>query len=357
MNKKLIYLLAVSLAFGSSDMKLASSHTTPIETLVSLSKDSDEDVRMAVVANPNTPVEVLIELCKDKEEDVVVSAIVNKKTPLATVVSFVNHKENDVRSAIARNPNLPKESMEILANDSDDGVREALASNVNAGDTILTLLSNDKEADVVKAVVTNPASPSDILERFVNNEDYQMSLAANISSSPAILDKLSDSKYSIGIRMTVAKNSNTALKTMEKMLDNNENDTMFIKPALARNPNATADMLAKLSTFDDFSFVRGATRVGVASNKNTPPEVLDKLGTDENYIVRAIVYKNTKTPVSRLAVLEKDDDFKKFHLIDQNDDIFRGVLGVNYASNTRDTFFLLGRPDIARALNIIHVRP
>lgn len=80
MNKKLIYLLTVSLAFGSSEMKLASNPTTPIEILVSLSKDSDEDVRMAVAANPNTPVEVLIELCKDKEEDVVVSAIVNKQT-------------------------------------------------------------------------------------------------------------------------------------------------------------------------------------------------------------------------------------------------------------------------------------
>jgi hypothetical protein len=47
MNKKLIYLFAVSLAFGG-DIKLANNTTTPIEILTSLSSDHDEEIRIAV---------------------------------------------------------------------------------------------------------------------------------------------------------------------------------------------------------------------------------------------------------------------------------------------------------------------
>lgn len=330
MDKKLIYLLSVSLAFGSSDIKLASNHFTPIDTLITLSKDSDEEVRMVVAANPNTPPEVLMELCNDDEDDVITNAVGNKNTPISSIIPLVKHQDDDIRSAVAIHPNLPKETMEILSTDKDEDVRESLASNTNAGDKILTLLSIDKDDDVVRAVAQNPSTPS------------------------SVIDKLSDANNSIAIRMIVAKNSNMTISTMEKILNSDEHDAMFIRAALARNPKATPFILSKLSTCDDFSFTRGATLVGVASNKNTPPEVLDKLGSHENAIVRAIVYQNPKTPASRLAILEKDDISKT---INQNHTINRSELGVNIASDTRDTSILFGRPDIARNLSIINVQP
>jgi hypothetical protein len=357
MNKKLIYLLTVSLAFGSSEMKLASNPTTPIEILVSLSKDSNEDVRMAVAGNPNTPSEVLAELCKDKEEDVVVKAIENKHTPMSVILLLVNHQEDDIRSAVARKPNLPKEIEEILVKDNDDGVRESLASNINTGDNILTLLSNDKDNDVIEEVAKNPKTPSSVIEKLLENEDYHILIAGNTNVNPTILDKLSDSKYSIGIRMTVAKKSNTSVATIAKLLNTSSpNDALFIKAALARNPNASEKILTDLSTSNNAYFFRPATLIGIALNENTPPSVLDKLGTDENYLVRAMVYKNSKTPVGRLVALEKDKDFDKFGSIDPNQErSLKELSGGNTSSFASASLFFMLNSDYKRSLEVINV--
>jgi hypothetical protein len=60
---------------------------------------------------------------------------------------------------------------------------------------------------------------------------------------------------------------------------------------LARNPNTSAETLARLANDDDDS-----VRRGVAINPNTPPETLERLANDEKWSVRYYVTRNPNTP-------------------------------------------------------------
>lgn len=48
--------------------KLAKNPTTPIKVLITLSKDSEWEIRNQVALNPNTPPDILTTLSKDKHD-------------------------------------------------------------------------------------------------------------------------------------------------------------------------------------------------------------------------------------------------------------------------------------------------
>jgi len=101
-------------------------------------------------------------------------------------------------------------------------------------------------------------------------------------------------------RCKVASNPNTPVEVLAK-LSTDENED--VRESVAWNPNTPAEVLIKLSTDENED-----VRKPVAWNPNTPVEVLAKLSTDENEDVRESVASNPNTPVEVLAKLSTDEN-------------------------------------------------
>jgi pentose-5-phosphate-3-epimerase len=76
--------------------------TTPMETLVELSQDSD--LAYWIAGNPKTPVEMLTNFSKHESENVRASVAVNPSTPVETLDSLMIDENEDVRAAVMKNP-------------------------------------------------------------------------------------------------------------------------------------------------------------------------------------------------------------------------------------------------------------
>jgi hypothetical protein len=80
-------------------------------------------------------------------------------------------------------------------------------------------------------------------------------------------------------------------------------EDVYVRYYVASNPQTPAEMLVTLATDKDYY-----VREGVASNANTPVEVLGVLAHDEDVYVRYYVARNANTPVEVLGVLAHDED-------------------------------------------------
>lgn len=104
---------------------------------------------------------------------------------------------------------------------------------------------------------------------------------------------------------TTPKSRSGAVALVDNLLNDPHEDVRY---HAACNPNLTAEQLIQLSTEDDWLI-----RTEVAKNTNTPPEALAVLANNvSTHIlssgVRRAVAENTNTPPEVLATLAKDDD-------------------------------------------------
>ena len=212
-----------------------------LEELTSLSKAGDY-ARCLVAGHPNTPEELLARL------------------------AIAHHEE--VRGAVARNPNTPAQVLLLMKKEPSNGLRELLVRHPNTPLELFWSLASDRELDVKLAVASHAKTPQAILKYlFEQGADPKGHLKKAIAKNAGLdlVWLLALAKYrDVGIRLAVAK-----------------------------NPAATPEILALLST-DPTENIRSA----VAQHPNTPSGCLNELSQDESPKIAAEANRNQKAKTS-----------------------------------------------------------
>ena len=100
-------------------------------------------------------------------------------------------------------------------------------------------------------------------------------------------------------RENIASDKNTPVNVLEKLSTDKDE---WVRRCVALNTSTPTSVLERLSADEDDD-----VRRGVAENENTPAEVLAKLSTD-SFTVRCGVASNVNTPVDILEKLSKDEE-------------------------------------------------
>ena len=140
---------------------------------------------------------------------------------------------------------------------------------------------------------------------LIQNENLEKYLLEILGSDPNLtpeeLDKLSKHE-ALSVRGNVAKNKNTSKETLTKL----SNGNVYVNIRVASNPNTPPDVLDKLVK----RFKRGESaakvREKVAANKSTHRETLASLALDLFGPVRLAAAFNTSTPIESLIKLASD---------------------------------------------------
>lgn len=258
--------------------------------------------------------------------------------PLATDTVIENiKKNNDKKEEVIENP-ITNNYFDGIKNGfpADEEILEYIATNPNTAKDELERLAN---TPVGTEVLKNPSTPIEILEKAVNSQDEKkrVAVAENPSLSQKDLEKLSKDK-SENVRKSLAKNK----AIDENIMDRLSKDTDNVRENLLENDNLQPYMLDNVTNglVEDCDFNKkfmsnpcispellkynadnpdSCIREGVASNPNTPQEIVDKLSKDNLPNVRNAAYKNPNISDSNLNALFKPNwrPDKKNSIIDE----------------------------------------
>lgn len=281
-----------------------------------LVKTKSDEVKKKIALHPNTSPNTLVELFPDYPEQVLNNPTLDLILlenpdfleqlckpdacvyPLAKLPTFfvewaVNHPQPSIRSLAANNYYIPIDYLEKLAHDVDHEVRVCVASNVcisnrnfewlygesaidrtvnlypDAALEILCQLAQDKHFNVRYVVANNTGTPSHIIEQlsFDPHPSVRNAVALNHKASEKVLRRLFNEEDASFVE-NIATNRNIPHDLMEICAASKKKIRCFI----ADNPSATKDILIKLASDSD-----ALVRHKVANNSNTPPEIIEQL--------------------------------------------------------------------------------
>ncbi len=131
--------------------EIAKLKNTPLDILLELLKDKDEEVVENVLNNPNIPKEVFYELFKTSNSFSIKYDIL--RSPYCPYDLLINNFEKSEENLIL----------------SGEYIEEYLASNYNTPKEVFFDL--DIHYEIIKKLVCNPRTPKEILDSFINHID------------------------------------------------------------------------------------------------------------------------------------------------------------------------------------------
>jgi len=207
---------------------IAEHEITSAETLKELSDDDESDVRYMVAKNPHAPSEVVIQLSKDDDLGVVLGAVRNPMLPAERIEAiYKNNDDEEIDHGIAENPNTPGKILRQLA---------------------LDYMDVDHYVDIVYMVARNPNTPPHTLAMLASSENrgVKFDVAANPHTPPNVLDRLSASWYHDWyMDLEVAKNPNASAETLERL---SKHDNEHVRDAVMKNPNTPERVRERLAS-------------------------------------------------------------------------------------------------------------
>ena len=207
----------------------------------------------------------------------------------------------------------PSAKLAILVQSDDRITRKELVSNPNTPIRILKQLAQDKSKSVAKAVLDNANAPEEF--RITMLKQFAPSLAspvygtywrsrksiANSINSILHLKELAKTKDPV-VLIGVASNPNTPVEILEQLNNSGQWD---VDLRLAANPNTPVEILKHLAEEND-TLLNDA----LAANPNTPVEILKHLAEKNDTWLN---YDLADNPNATLSVLERitpeADDF------------------------------------------------
>jgi hypothetical protein len=120
------------------------------------------------------------------------------------------------------------------------------------------------------------------LSELANHEDLEVlsNVAINQNTPPEALDRLAN-HYDWLVRRNVANNPNTPPETLDR-LANHENPN--VRFGISLNPNTASKTLARMSSDEWRLSDYLLCRCWIAKHPNTPPEILDDMLWDKEYL-------------------------------------------------------------------------
>lgn len=211
----------------------------------------------------------------------------NKKLPDVILLDLNMPRKNghEVLAEISQDPVLANIPVVLLTvSRSDQDVLEALRLKMNY--YLNKPVSAEQLRSLLKAIFELMSEESSISsgESSINEDQHVCSiLASNPHTSPAVLAKLSGSRFS-KIRSCVAENPHTSYDVLSNLSCDADPD---VRISVAENPRVPQDLLEKLAQ-DESDDVR----LAVAQNPNIPNDILSRLSEDNNIYISTAANKS-----------------------------------------------------------------
>lgn len=204
---------------------------------------ADLELLKEIAANPNLSREYLNKLA---DTPVGIDAVKNPSTPSGVVERAIVSDDEMRRAAAAENPKTRPEALYKLSDDPSPKVRSGLAKNPAISIDTMRKLASDQNPEVRKSLLENQELPPELLEKVANNA---------------------------------------------------EPDCDFVKKMMA-NPCITPEILRRNSVNAD-----ECVRAGVASNPNSPKEILNSFILDKNPEIMERAFSNPNIQQEKLDAL------------------------------------------------------
>ena len=237
------------------------------------------------------------------------------------------------------NENVSKEVLTILAQFKSwnyTQIRAAVASNENTPEDVLKQLAQDDDSDVQETVLSRqlPIDWRDLDE----NEKLEKINSENVSKEVlTILAQFKSWNYT-QIRAAVASNENTPEDVLKQLAQDDDSDVQ--ETVLSRqlpidwrdldeneklekinSENVSKEVLTILAQFKSWNYTQ--IRAAVASNENTPEDVLKQLAeVGESEISEAIIQRKLPSAWQKLNENEKLYKLKKERVSEEVLEIF-----------------------------------
>lgn len=308
-------------------LNVAINNNTMPELLDKLSKDKDLDVRSAVSEHENVTPEILDKLAGDENGIVRLNVAKNKKTKSETLDKLSGDDNVQVRMNVAQNKNTSVEALKKLAQDIDYNVKKSVIENENATAEVLDLVAKGNLNEILTEEILEHKNTSlntlfnmsDSLAKEINeNEEENSSKLGLLNKIEKVItsklgdtdekgwnevNKFIDSKVndfaSEEDLESVARSNFVHPETLKKVLEKTGKES--VKTAIARNSNATEDILLQLA-----SDPSEKVRIEVARNPKTSSAILTKLADDKDEEIRKLIAQNKNTSQETLEKLSND---------------------------------------------------
>lgn len=299
-------------------LALAANPLMPANTLQQLGNDSNSQIRLEVAGNPAVEFmfrqKVLHGLIKEKDQAVRICIASSDAISSEDLESLSKDSNVKTLCAIVKNPVCPKNLrtsiLEILSICSEPIGLLLVASSSDAREELFDRLLASSDIQVIVAISENINAPksarSAALEQLASNDDPQVkrSVAKNKLTSPAVLEKLGKASDAALISL-ISLNTATPASTLE-FLAKNEDPEVRLK--VAGNPSTPPSSLLMLAEDAD-TFIGEYIRKSVAGNPSSPQAAFNLLIEDKDWLTRLAIAKNSSTPASVFEILAKDTEY------------------------------------------------
>jgi hypothetical protein len=302
---------------------LAGNTHAPPQVLAALSTDGNRAVRSAVLRNPATPMSIAATIAQDSlansgdhELLAILEALAHRldlELPRIMIENALDElsksrvRDPDMRCEVGSDRRAGERTLIRLSKSADDGVRRVVAGNRSSPVSVLGLLATDLVSDVRASVAANPATAISTLIELALDED-------------AI------------VRIAAARHPNLKQEVLQALLADHD---PRVREAASQNPSANPHLILpndierhekprrSRRTHADFQEMaldkRAETRLAVAYNMDTPPDILRLLGGERRSVrVRRAVAGNPNTSAEVLWSLATDNDLEVHQIVALN---------------------------------------
>lgn len=321
----------------------AQNPQTPPERLRSLASRPEAEIRRAVAANPNTPEAVLWRLAVHFPEAVLGNPVLDlfllvNANWLAELPGYARMRllgspeasshflrwaarEGDYGAVLSvlRNPRAPLELVEALTDHTLPGVAEAARLHVGFESEPLEAALGWCEADMdyleLRQMVLLGLTPAWLAPRLALEPDpgLRLALLEQADLPKAVMEAfLLDEEETV--RKAARQHPATPYPTLiwverleaglpvETPLESLVQATPWVRALVARHPQTPPSLLERLTTDDDWR-----VRIAAAGNPSLPVAWLETLAQDGDREVRAAVAANPRCPAGLLECLLADE--------------------------------------------------
>ena len=224
------------------------------------------------------------------------SIAVHTQTPKNVLKRFVKSEDVYIKTLIAMRNDCDKELQSLLLKSEALEVLEALSYNANLDKSIIILFLEKKKLayNMARHLHLND-------ELFELLKEYPEALAHNETLSVFMQEKLVYLQNQ-EVNIALAKNDSLADNLVDSLISMGSDDINYA--IYSSHPFAKKE-------FEE-AYQYKANHVALASNKNTPSEILTLLFESENSEVLEYLAKNESTPTEILYQLHLDSRFERY---------------------------------------------
>lgn len=274
------------------------------ELLRELAVSDDEIIRLGVIQNPNTPIDVLLSLAQEFPKEFILNPVfpflLLENPDLAREISLsallklleceelpglflsgaAEHQNAEVLQWVAKHPNTPEIALEVIAAKTrfDYRLGQILAERQGVSLRVLEKLAIHGAVGVRLYLAKRSQTPSSVLEKLIEYPEHNWN-------------------FRLEIEVAVAKNPNTPLEILNKLIDEGH---FKVKQAVAKRANLQKELIVHLAT--DYR-VQAAKLL--CENLHIPATLLEELAEHSHLRVRQLVAAHPNTPLDLLIEAAK----------------------------------------------------